>query len=151
MSRFARMSLVGIVAVAVTTAAAAQSSTVRERVTRAARQLYGDPSLVVVFVGPNDGGPVGRANTKGNDPSVPTWTTGAGGGRAADPFGVERQTVKGDEATGVIVLEEGNELFLDVAPCRSRVATFVKPYRQSSAGTIDCNGTSRPRTRIIKE
>jgi hypothetical protein len=58
---------------------------------------------------------------------------------------------KGDEATGVVIEERGNELYLDAVPCRGRIATFTKPFRKSEVGTASCDGKTFTKHRVVKE
>jgi hypothetical protein len=48
-------------------------------------------------------------------------------------------------ATGVVVSEEGEKLYLDIDPCNRRVMTFSKPYESEDTGrTVRCKGHELP-------
>jgi len=49
---------------------------------------------------------------------------------------------KGDVASGVVLLEERDVLYLDLTPCRvkSTVFEFHSPFVKKRLGTLDCDG-----------
>ena len=77
---------------------------------------------------------------------VQFYETSRGGAQWSVP-GLNRKI----EATGIVVLERDNELYLDAVPCETMVVTFVKPYKKTEAGTQTCGGTIHKTYRIVKE
>lgn len=62
-----------------------------------------------------------------------------------DPTDVEEtkaMSQKGDVASGVILLEEKDILYLDIAPCRPqpKVFTFHVPFNKKRVASLSCNG-----------
>lgn len=54
----------------------------------------------------------------------------------------------GDTASGVILLESGDTLYLDTRPCTSHVIPFNKPYKKIKIGSITCNGKQVDRYQV---
>jgi len=63
-------------------------------------------------------------------------------GDSTDMEGTKEASYKGDAASGVILLEEKDALYLDVAPCRPKtvVLTFHSPFAKKRVGSLSCNG-----------
>jgi hypothetical protein len=51
--------------------------------------------------------------------------------------------IKGDIASGVILLEADGMLYLDTRPCDSHVLSFKKPYLKHHIGSVTCTSGRR--------
>lgn len=56
----------------------------------------------------------------------------------------------GDSATGVVVKEAEDELFLDTRPCNGQILPFKKPYSKIKAGSIRCGDKQLDQWRVIQ-
>jgi hypothetical protein len=62
-----------------------------------------------------------------------------GSDKIAQPWTLPQQ--KGDAATGVVMSEAQDKLYLDTDPCNSKVETFSKPYEKTPTGkSTKCKG-----------
>jgi hypothetical protein len=49
-------------------------------------------------------------------------------------------SLKGDVASGVIIAEDKNMVYIDARPCELKLYSFHKPYTKTKVGTVDCKG-----------
>ena len=118
--------------------AAGQSVELRRFVTDNLKRLYGDqapPSVTFVTL----------PNVSREQPS-PRIATGAPGGR-----GQVRYSMPGDTATGTVIAQRGNELYLDSDPCNGKVASFVKPFTQTETGKVTCANEERQLYKVVQQ
>jgi hypothetical protein len=125
----------------------AQSASLRDSLLKRVRELYGDaapPTITFVTLPPE----LLKAESQAAPPTqtVDGLPAGPGGGRGLpiryDPFGARpvqtRATEKGDSATGVVITQTGNQVFVDASPCRARIMVFTKPFDRDPGGEATC-------------
>lgn len=111
------------------------------------QQLYGDEApRTVTFVSRLE--IRGESGPKGIQPSKRAKPLGRNAQDFSDTEPEEASTRVGDIATGVVLLEEKGDLYLDTNPCNGRVVVFRKPYRKSAIGSITCGTKELTRVQI---
>jgi hypothetical protein len=93
--------------------------------------VWGSLSGGVAMVASEAGGSGGRASTRG---SVQT-----------------RTTHPGDSATGIVIKEEGDEIYIDGSPCDIKIIGFKKPFRKTPSAKITCNGKEQLTFKVVQE
>jgi hypothetical protein len=118
---------------------AAATQSIERRLLDRARAIYGpDVVKTVTIVRGRVTSAVGKASTvdyagkKADNPAV-------------DDSGVEstkEMSYRGDAASGVILLEEKDALYLDIAPCHEKEEVFVfhSPFAKKHVGSLNCKG-----------
>ena len=106
--------------------------TLEDRLLTRARTLYGGSGPSRVRFGHPPTGAV--ATPQGETKSAPSPFDGSG------EEGIQLECMKGDVASGVILLEEKDALYLDISPCHpeARVLTFHVPYNKKRVGSVSC-------------
>ena len=59
----------------------------------------------------------------------------------------------GEAATGEVISDNGDQLRLNVTPCKSAqtVVIFHKPYATSQPSTIQCNGATKTMVQVVQQ
>ena len=66
-------------------------------------------------------------------------------------FGLNTMAV-GESATGVVVEESHDELYLDSRPCEGQIMQFHKPFRKENTGEfVTCDSKRLPTVRVIQQ
>jgi hypothetical protein len=115
-----------------------EGSELRESLGESARHLYGDGlSKTLVFT--NRPSPPDAAESHAGLP--PRSNESPFGGSDYEES-TKDMSEKGDVASGVILREEKDVLYLDLTPCRpqSRVFTFHSPFVKKRLPSLDCRG-----------
>jgi hypothetical protein len=56
-----------------------------------------------------------------------------------------------DVAEGVILIERGSELYLDIAPCKNEPLAFHDPYKKRVVGKVTCDGKQFDRVQVEQD
>lgn len=62
----------------------------------------------------------------------------------------QENAFKGQVATGVVLLEQLDQLYLDARPCNGVIVSFRKPYRRERTGTVRCGGSDLPQETLTQ-
>jgi hypothetical protein len=120
----------------------------RTQLTARARLLYG-PEFAKTLVFVSRVSPAAHVKPKAG-PAGPTEESPFTGSDYEET--TKPTSLKGDVASGVILLEDKDVLFLDLTPCRanSTVFEFHRPLVKKPLGSFDCNGRKIDRSLVAQ-